>query len=231
MIKAVFIDIDDTLLDFEPTCAAAMREGFEKFGIGPYNEGMVSALLDVTAEMWKQIEKEEITYEFLLKERYNRVFKRLGINFDGKIFEDFFRAFLFESAIEVEGAKDFLEYLNGKYILCTASNGPHAQQINRLKNADMLKYFTHCFISESVGASKPSEDFFSYAINKLNEGREEKILPCEIMMIGDSLTSDMTGAKNSGLVSCFLDRKHTGDTRGLKVDHIVQSLKDIFEIL
>ena len=231
MIKAVFIDIDDTLLDFAPTCKAAMKEGFEKFGIAPYRDGMVNVLLDVTAEMWKEIEKEEITYDYLLKERFNRVFARLGIDFDGKIFEDFFRGFLFESAIEVEGASELLDYLDGKYILCTASNGPHAQQINRLKNADMLKYFTHCFISESVGASKPSKSFFSYALDKLNEGRDEKILPSEVMMIGDSLTSDMTGALSSGLIACFLDRKRTGDSKGIKVDHIVGSLKDIFEIL
>jgi len=77
MIKAVFIDIDDTLLDFAPTCEAALKEGFEKFGIGPYKDGMVNTLLDVTAEMWKEIEKEEITYDYLLKERFNRVFARL----------------------------------------------------------------------------------------------------------------------------------------------------------
>ena len=231
MIKAVFIDIDDTLLDFEPTCAAAMREGFEKFHIGPYKDEMVKALLEVTSEMWKEIEREEITFEILRRERFGRVFSRLGIDFDGVLFEDFFRKFLFESAIEVSGAREMLDYLEGKYILCTASNGPHAQQINRLKNADMLKYFSHFFISESVGASKPSKDFFSYALAKLNEGREEKILPSEIMMIGDSLSSDMTGAVNSGLISCFLDRKDTGDTRGLKVDYVIKKPTDIFKIL
>ena len=50
-------------------------------------------------------------------------------------------------------------------------------------------------------------------------------------MIGDSLSSDMTGAVNSGLISCFLDRKDTGDTRGLKVDYIVKKPTDIFKIL
>ena len=95
----------------------------------------------------------------------------------------------------------------------------------------MLGYFSHCFISESIGASKPSGDFFSYAINKLNEDRGEKILPREIMMIGDSLSSDMTGACGSGLISCFYDRKRTSDTKGLKVDYIIGNLREISEIL
>ncbi len=231
MIKAVFIDIDDTLLDFERACEEALKEGFEKFSIGPYRSGMVKTLLEVTADLWKKLEKAEITYEFLLKERFRCVFEKLKIDFDGLVFEDFFRGFLFESAIEVDGAREMLDYLEGKYILCAASNGPHAQQINRLKKADMLGYFSHCFISESIGASKPSRDFFSYAIDKLNEGADEKILPCEIMMIGDSLSSDMTGAISSGLISCFYDRGRTLDTKGLKVDYIIGNLREIFEIL
>ena len=231
MIKAVFIDIDDTLLDFERACEEALKEGFEKFSIGPYRDGMVKTLLEVTADLWKKLEKEEITYEFLLQERFKCVFEKLGIAFDGPLFEDFFREFLFESAIEVDGAREMLDYLSRKYILCAASNGPHAQQINRLKNADMLGYFSHCFISEAIGASKPSRDFFSYAINKLNEDKDEKILPCEIMMVGDSLSSDITGACNSGLISCFYDRGQTLDTKGLKVDYIIGNLREIFEIL
>jgi HAD superfamily hydrolase (TIGR01549 family) len=231
MIKAVFIDIDDTLLDFERACEEALKVGFEKFSLGPYRDAVVKTLLEVTADLWKKLEKEEITYELLLKERFKCVFEKLGIDFDGLIFENFFREFLFESAIEVDGAREMLDYLNGKYILCAASNGPHAQQINRLKIAGMLGYFSHCFISESIGASKPSGDFFSYAINKLNEDRGEKILPREIMMIGDSLSSDMTGACGSGLISCFYDRKRTSDTKGLKVDYIIGNLREISEIL
>ena len=215
MIKAVFIDIDDTLLDFERACEEALKVGFEKFSLGPYRDAAVKTLLEVTAELWKKLEKEEITYERLLKERFKCVFEKLGIDFDGLIFENFFREFLFESAIEVDGAREMLDYLDGKYILCAASNG----------------YFSHCFISESIGASKPSGDFFSYALTKLNEGRSEKILPREIMMIGDSLSSDMTGACSSGLISCFYDRKQTSDTKGLKVDYIIGNLREISEIL
>ena len=231
MIKAVFIDVDDTLLDFERACEEAMRTGFEKFSIGPYRDGIAETLLEVTTDLWKKLEKEEITYDFILRERFECVFEKLGIDFDGRVFEDFFRGFLFESAIEVDGAREMLDYLEGKYILCAASNGPYAQQINRLKNADMLGYFSHCFISEAIGASKPSRDFFSYAIDKLNEGTDEKILPCEIMVIGDSLSSDMTGAISSGLASCFYDRGQTLDTKGLKVDYVIGNLREIFEIL
>jgi YjjG family noncanonical pyrimidine nucleotidase len=231
MIKAVFIDVDDTLLDFERACEEALKAGFEKFSIGPYRDTVVKTFLEITAELWKKLEKEEITYELLLKERFKSIFEKLGIDFDGLIFENFFRAFLFESAIEVDGAREMLDYLDGKYILCAASNGPHDQQINRLKNAGMLGYFSHCFISESIGASKPSSDFFSYAIKSLNEGRSEKILPREIMMIGDSLSSDMAGARSSGLISCFYDRKQTGDTKSIKVDYIIGNLREISEIL
>lgn len=230
-IKAVFIDVDDTLLDFAPTCEAALKAGFEKFALGEYKDEALDHFLNVTSEMWREIERGYIGYGELREQRFNRVFERIGISFDGRIFENFFAAFLFESAIEVSGATELLDYLYGKYVLCTASNGPYAQQINRLKNADMLKYFDFNFISENIGASKPSKEFFSRALSVLNAGREEKILPCEVIMIGDSLSSDMTGGIESGLKTCFVDRKGIKNTGTLSVDHTVRKLKDIAEIL
>ena len=72
------------------------------------------------------------------------------------------------SAVPVDGAKRSLKYLyEKKYCLCAASNGPYDQQINRLKSADMLKYFTHCFVSETVGADKPSRQFFDGCMKEL----------------------------------------------------------------
>ena len=80
----------------------------------------------------------------------------LGIDADGVKFEAYFRDCLFDSAIPVEGALSLLEYLKKKHVLCAASNGPYRQQVNRLKVGGMLPYFSDLFISEEIGAEKPS---------------------------------------------------------------------------
>lgn len=249
MIRAVFLDIDNTLLDFDAYVKDSMKVGFEKYGLKKYEDWMFPVFQEINHVMWCQLEQGELSYQELLKIRWNKVFEGLGISFDGEIFEKFFKGYLFESAIPVEGAMELLEYLKGKYVICAASNGPHGQQVNRLTKGGMISYFDHLFISERIGAAKPSKLFFDGAIRELNQKRLEKekleralekkdfvqgereILPEEILMIGDSLSSDMAGGVDSGLKTCLFDWKCGGNTKGLPIDYVVHTLKEIQEIL
>lgn len=146
MIKVIFLDIDDTLLSFSEYVKQAMRDGFKKYNLKPYAEDMFDTFKKINDQLWLQIEREELTYEELLKTRWNIIFKALGISFDGPTFETYFKEQLFYSAIPVPYAKDLLQYLVAKYTLCVASNGPYKQQMNRLRLADMEGYFKHFWL-------------------------------------------------------------------------------------
>ncbi len=238
MIKAIFFDIDDTLLDFAPSVREALKAGCEHFSIGEYKENYLDTFLEVTGSLWAKIEKGEVVYADIGKVRYNMIFERLGIDFDGEIFEKFYKKYMYDSAIPTEGAYEILDALQGKYILCGASNGPEGQQMNRLSNADMTRRFSYIFTSERLGATKPDPLFFEKAIDEINENNrkhgEKEILPHEVMIVGDSLTSDMAGGRAAGLVTCLFDRKG----RGLpelnadpNIDHAVRALTDLKIIL
>ena len=226
MIKAVFLDIDNTLLDFDAYVKDAMRTGFEKYGLKKYEEDMFDTFTRINGGLWHDLELKKLTFDELIKIRWNKVFEGLGITFDGVEFERYFREFLNESAIPVEGSIELLEYLKDKYILCAASNGPYNQQLNRLKIGNMYNYFSHFFISEKIGASKPAKEFFDYCFNEL----DKTILPSEVIIIGDSLTSDMEGGITNGLKTCYYDRSGKG-TKDKKVDYVVTSLEEIKNIL
>lgn len=229
MIKAVLFDIDNTLLDFDAYVKQAMREGFEEFNLIEYDDSMYDTFTRINSGLWHDIEKGKLTFDELLHIRWNRVFEALGITFDGYEFEKHFRGKLFTNAIPVDGAHEILEYLSGRYILATASNGPYEQQINRLRVGDMYDRFLHHFISEKIGASKPSPEFFEYCMNEINKGAEEPIAPYEVMMIGDSLTSDMAGARGFGMKTCYYDRHGKGTDE--KVDYKIRELLEIRNIL
>ncbi len=231
MIKAVMLDIDDTLLSFNRYVVEAMRLGFEKFGIAEYTSEMYSVFNKINTELWKRIERGEITLEELKRDRWNMIFKYLGIDFDGERFEKYFREGLFESAIPEEGAVDLLKYLQGKYILCAASNGPYLQQKNRLKIGNMLAYFSEIFVSEEIGSSKPSESFFAACVERLKLKTGEDIRADEIMMIGDSLSSDMEGGIRFGMKTCFYNPGKKTVPDGMRIDHQVSSLSEIKNIL
>ena len=231
MPKVILLDIDDTLLSFQGYVRDAMEKGMDAFGIGPFKEEMLSVFHQVNTRLWHRLEEGELSFEELKKIRWNLVFEALGLRADGVKFEEYFRDRLFDSAIPMEGAMELLNYLKGKYVLCAASNGPYHQQVNRLKVGGMLPFFTHLFISEEIGFSKPSLDYFAVCLARLNEGLREKILPEDIMMIGDSLTSDIAGGKGAGMKTLFFNLKKQEIPKELLPDFTVNSLHEIQNIL
>ena len=235
MIRVLFIDIDNTLLDFDGYVRETMKKGFQKFGLKPYTEEMFPVFRRINTELWQEIEEGKLTLAELTKIRWSRILKTLNIDFDGIRFEDYFREGLFHSAIPIDGAMEMLSYLEKRYLLCAASNGPYEQQRNRLKKAGMDPFFSHFFISERIGVSKPAEAFFTRSIQELNEALihrgEDPATPSEIMIIGDSLTSDMAGGQKSGLKTCLFDRERKYKKEDLAVDHIICDLREVSSIL
>ena len=235
MIKAVLVDIDNTLLDFDAYVETTLRRGFEKFSLGVFDEERLATFHRVNHGVWRELEQGILTYEEILKTRFNRIFAAMGIEFDGCVFEKYFKESLFDHAIPVEGAADMLRYLRERYILCAASNGPYEQQINRLKVAGMLEYFDHVFVSEAIGASKPAEAYFDHCMAVINAAQAEKgeaaIHNSEVMMIGDSLTSDMAGAVRSGMHTCYFDKQGSHAAHELEVEHEICALREIRQFL
>lgn len=231
MIKAVLFDIDNTLLSFDEYVKAAMKSGFEEFGLCKYEDYMFSEFTKTNSELWHSLERGELSFEELKRIRWNLIFEKMGISADGVAFEKYFRSFLYSSAILIENAEEILQYLFGKYILCAASNGPFLQQENRLRVGNLLQYFSHLFISEEIGFSKPAKEFFDICIERLNSGSDENIQPDEILIVGDSLSSDMAGGIQSGIKTCFYNPDSKPIPQEMNIDYSIKSLCEIKEIL
>lgn len=230
-IKAVFIDIDDTLLSFSGYVRQAMKDGFRLFGLKPYEEEMFPIFERVNNGLWRELEKGELTFEELIKVRWNRIFKELGIDFDGVRFETFFREQLHFSAVPEEGAMELLSYLAGKYVLCAASNGPYEQQMNRLRVGNMEDSFRHFFISSKIGAQKPSREFFDACFAELRETEFPELRAEETIIIGDSLTSDISGGTSYGMHTCHYRKKPLQNAETSTAEYTVDKLLDIIRIL
>ncbi len=231
MIKVVFIDIDNTLLSFSEFVKETMKAGFEKFGLKPYKEEMFHTFERINNSLWRRLEQGELTQPEIEAVRWNLIFQELGIEFDGITFEKYFKECMFVSAIPEPKAMEFLQYLSSKYILCAASNGPHVQQLNRLQEGKMYDFFQHYFISEKVGAEKPSKAFFQYAFDELHQAGMSDLKPSETIIIGDSCTSDMAGGKGYGMKTCLYTRGRKMDSIPENVDYIIENLMDTEGIL
>lgn len=228
-MQVVFIDIDNTLLDFDAYIRQTMRQGFAHFGLKPYEPYMEAVFHRENGKLWRQIEQGTLTFAQLEKIRWNNVFRALDMDFDGQVFEKYFRAALYDSAIPVEGSMELLRALHGRYTLAAASNGPYEQQLHRLDIAGMKAYFDWFFISERLGASKPDPAFFDGAFAQLNAGRSEPVRPEDCAIIGDSLTSDMAGGRQYGIRTCYYRRP--GAPEGADVTWQVADLQQIPALL
>ena len=224
-IKAVLIDIDNTLLDFNKGAEIAIEKAFNACGI-IYKKEYIKTFIEQNDLLWEKIERGELTREGLHKIRFNTIFKVLGITADGIKAETEFRKALFNIAVPVDGALELVRYLSKKYKLYCASNAIYNQQINRLTLSNMHDYFSGFFISEKIGKQKPSKEFFDYCFNNL-----EGINVNETIMIGDSLTADILGAKNYGIKSIWYNAFNKENKSNVNPDYTVNELLQIKDIL
>ena len=223
-IKAVFLDIDNTLLDFNACSRLSMEKGFADFGLS-FAPEMYDAFKRVNDGLWLQIEKETLTRCELHRTRWGLVFKELGIQEDGEAFEQRFLYYLAREAVAIDGAHELLSYLYPRYIVCAASNAPYEQQLKRLETVNMLHRFHQLFISEKMGVTKPSKAFFDACFAQLSDVRPE-----ETIMIGDSVTADIRGGGAYGMHTCWYDHHRSGGSCE-EAEYSVSSLLEIKELL
>lgn len=220
----VFIDIDDTLLDFTKCANDAIKSACNKFGV-PYTTTLVDTFHPINLDLWHRLEKKEVTKEKLFDTRFQIVFDKLGIKADGIAFETAFRENFHESAILVDGARDLLEYLRSKYKVYVASNASMHQQTNRMKRAELDGYIDGYFVSEEIGFPKPQKEFFDACFKALPD-----VKPQDVVMIGDSLSADIKGACEYGLKTIWYNHRND-PTADVKCDYIVSRLSEIKNIL
>lgn len=225
MIKAVLIDIDNTLLDFLKSAKLAIKQCFEAEGL-TFTEECFNTFYEINEDIWKQIERKELTKEEMYKIRWVKIFAALGIDRDGIEFEKFFRSTLSGIAEPVDNAYELLDYLYGKYPLYAASNSSYQHQIGRLTKSNMLKYFEDVIVSEKAGCLKPAKEFFDYTLEKAGNP-----LPHEVVIIGDSLTADIDGGCSYGLKTIWFNPDKLPTPEKPHPDYTVNSLLEIKNIL
>ncbi|MDO4432472.1 MAG: YjjG family noncanonical pyrimidine nucleotidase [Aerococcaceae bacterium] len=222
----IFLDLDDTILDFTKSQQLAFAKICHDLGV-PYSETLLQDFIHYNAALWKQLELGNLTKNALLERRFPDYFKPFGVHLDGTQTDQQFRDYLAEQVNLVDGAIDLLEQLkhSGKRIFA-ASNGVYDTQMKRLTNANLLHYFDDCFISEKLGTAKPNPAFFEKATATI-DGFDKR----HALMVGDSLTSDIKGANNFGIDVCWLNPKNLPAPSELTIQYNIQHLAQLHEII
>lgn len=223
--KIVLIDLDNTVIDFNECARHSIMDIFNDLGF-PYDNNVFNTFITENIKIWKRLELGEIDKPYLRANRWNIILERLGIDYDGPVIEERFENGVAKGAYPVEYAYELLEYLSEKYKLYVVSNGFRFVQESRVKIGKYDKYFKDLFLSEDIGIQKPDTRFFDYCHEKLGFPQKE-----DIILIGDSLTADITGGNNFGIDTIWFNKNGEKNTTGIKPTYTVNKLKEIEDIL
>ena len=222
--EVLLFDVDGTLLDFDKAEEEGIAGLLEHFGV-PVTEENKQKYHVVNKNYWEALERGEITRDQVLSQRFEEYFGDFGIRVNGMEVDGLYRKYLNDSAVLIDGAIDLLESLKGRYALYIVTNGVAKTQYNRLAKSGLDRYFDGIFISEEANAQKPQMEFFEYCFEKMGRRDIENML-----IIGNSLTSDMRGGNNAGIDTMWFNPHHAENHTEVHVDYVVTTLGEIKEM-
>ena len=224
MIKTVFLDLDDTLLDFHRAERVALSDTLTQFGVKP-TEAIIKRYSEINRFVWEQLELGKMTRAQILVLRFELLFEELGLSVDGMEARQAYEWNLGCHHFYIDGAEAVLAELEAKYDLYLMSNGTAAVQDRRIEASGIAKYFKGIFISEKVGYNKPSIEFFEKCFAEMPNFKKE-----ESIIVGDSLSSDIQGGINAGILTCHYNPK--GEKKdGIAPNYTISALEELPALL
>lgn len=199
----VLFDLDHTLLDSDASARAAFDATMRSIDVEPTPE--VFAVYDsLNQALWRRVEAGEISPNEVKVRRFEQLLRELGTHGDPVELGSTFVQALTDHGELFAGALDLLDSIHGKVTMAMVTNGIGVVQRGRLDRLDIAKYFDVVSISGELGMSKPAPSIFDHTLAALDVTDRSAVV-----MIGDSLSSDIAGGINAGVDTIWFNRHGT----------------------
>ena len=223
MIEFLFLDLDDTILDFQKAERLALAKTLESFGLPP-TDTVLARYHEINREHWERLERKELTRQQVLVGRFAALFAEMGLSAQAEQVARAYEENLSQGHYFLPGAEEALKSLSKKYKLYLASNGTARVQAGRLKSAGIIPYFQEIFVSEEMGYNEPDPAYFDACFARIPGFRKDRA-----MMVGDSLTSDILGGIQAGIATCWVNPHHK--TGSIRPDYEIESIVQLEALL
>jgi putative hydrolase of the HAD superfamily len=224
--EIIIFDADETLFDFKRSERDAFKNTMLQFDIEYDESHHLKIYQEINTAIWKEFEEGLITQKKLKTERFKRLSARLEAGFDEVEFAKFYITHLANASFPFEESIELVESLHKDYRLTIVTNGLKDVQNHRIRKSVICNYFEDIVISEEVEVSKPDPRIFQHALDNLKHIDKSKVL-----MVGDSLTSDIQGGINFGIDTCWFNPNKIENTLGIKPTYEISRLTELSEIL
>lgn len=227
MYRYLLWDIDGTVLDFSASEACAIKALFQSYGLGACSDEMVQLYSRINQSYWERLEKKELTKQEILLGRFIEFFGQVGV--DTAIVESFNRDYqltLGDYIVFTPHAQEVLAQQQGRYVLIAVTNGTKIAQTKKMKKSGLDGVFDGIFISEDVGADKPHKAYFDFVFSAM--GITDK---SQVLLIGDSLSSDMQGGYMAGVDTCWYNPSGKPNSTDIPMTYEIRDLRQLANLL
>ncbi|WP_339317387.1 YjjG family noncanonical pyrimidine nucleotidase [Paenibacillus sp. FSL R10-2734] len=221
----ILFDADDTLFDYGMAESHALTNAFLHFGMPTGAEDYALSYQEINDALWRDLEQGKISSAALRVERFNRLFAANALELDPEAFSEAYLRFLGEGTFLIQGAIELCGELAGCR-LAIITNGIKEVQTSRIQGSPLCDTFEQIIISEEAGCQKPEIGIFDYAFAKLGITDKEKVL-----IVGDSLTSDIQGGINYGIDTCWFNPLGKENISGVQPKYEIRSLSELLDIV
>jgi len=224
MTEFLFLDLDDTILDFHKAERIAISKTIREFGVEPAEE-ILNLYNEINKWHWEQLELGKLTRAEVLVNRFGVLFEKLGVQVDAPKCAKIYEVNLSQGHFFLPGAEEAVDALSKKYRLFLASNGTAVVQKGRMTSANLYRFFERVFVSQEIGYNKPSREYFDACFAQIPGFDKEKAL-----IVGDSLSSDIKGGINAGIKTVWVNPDHK-DCGDIWPDYEIEALGQLEALL
>ena len=221
----LLFDADNTLFDFDRAEAEALRRTFDQHRI-PFDDGYLPVYQRVNRDVWRQLESGAITPAVLRVRRFELLFAQLGLAADARTFGERYLPNLALQPHLTEDALDVVRSLHARYQLAIITNGLGDVQRPRLDRSVIRDHIAKLVISDEVGCAKPDRAIFDIAFERMGSPARS-----EVLLIGDSLASDIAGGLGYGIDTAWFNPRGLPADATIVPTYELRRLRELLELV
>lgn len=221
----LLFDLDNTILDFDRSESDALQRTFSDFSL-PYEQASIDLYHQINKACWLAFENGELDQQTLRGLRFEKFLEAMEVKKDAHRMSEAYLQYLGNTAFWIDGAQQLLDQLRPDFKLVMVTNGLKDVQWPRLRQTKLVDYFETIVISEEIGTSKPSSDFFEFTFDQINHPAKSKTL-----IIGDSLNSDIRGGNDFGISTCWYNPNQKSNPTTVQPKYEIANLNALGNIL
>ena len=219
-------DADNTIFDFGKAEENAFAEACARMGLEA-DADMLATYSRINEALWRLFEQGGITQSALRVRRFEQFLEAIGqAELDAQAMAQAFVEALGRQSVPIDGAIDALRRWSRLLPVIIVTNGIARVQHGRMDGSEARHYIRGMVISEEVGAAKPDPRMIEAGMAAAGVSDRSRVL-----MLGDSLSSDIAAAANAGVDACWYNPQGKANESGLPIAYTIRSLDEVDAIL